>query len=251
MQNSQKSKTLLVKQKRDICQCVVSAGWIQKQMITQKSAHANAQDLSNGSISNVSSNGSKIRCRLKTLILITRFLGNSLNANSVYTTLPMLLSTWIKYGLQSTFIALRIKMFLTSYLKAQTSRKTLQESSILPSLATRLKSSHQEEDTRAIFESMTLVSQDYMQILYTRMTSSFSLIVGQSLGLSLYIMGIQCQTRTPQKQFRQEELWSLCILRIPPHGITKKSPLIIKATLASYSRQSRINDRIKAASKTS
>lgn len=173
MQNSQKSKTLLVKQKRGICQCVVSAGWIRKQMITPKSAHVNVQDLSNGSISNVSSNGLKIRCRLKILIHITRFLGNNSNANSAYTTLPMPLSTWIRYGLQLTFIALRIKMSPTSFLKVQTSRKIHQELSILPSSATHLKSSPQEEDTKAIFESMTLVFQDFMPILFTKTTSSF------------------------------------------------------------------------------
>ena len=251
MQSFQKSRTSLVKQKRDTSLCVVSAGWILKRRITPKSALANAQDLSNGSISNVSSNGSKIRCRLKTLIPITRFLGNNLNANSAYTTLLMLLNTWIRYGPWQTFIALRIKMFPTSFLKAQTSRKTHRESSILPSLVTHLKSSHQEEDTRAIFELMTLVFQDFMRILYTKMTSSYSLIAGQNLVLSLYIMGIQCQTKTPQKLFKQEELWSLCTQRIPLLGITKKSPLIIKSTLASYSKRFQINDRIKLASKTS
>ena len=50
--NSQKSKTLLAKWKKDIKQCVDFVGWIQKPTTIRRFVPANVRDLLSGFISN-------------------------------------------------------------------------------------------------------------------------------------------------------------------------------------------------------
>lgn len=155
-------------------------------------------------------------------MLIIQFLGSNLNANFVSITLHMLSNSKIRFGLLLTFIAQKINKFHTSFLRAQTSRKTLQESFILQSLLILLKSSLLEEDMKATFELMTLVCQDFTQISFTRMTHSFLLIVVRNSEPSLSITGIQSQIRICLKQYKLVELLSLFTLRIHLLGITQK-----------------------------